>query len=136
MNQAQSQKRKKMAHETAIIDPTAAIIGEEVEIGEFVIIRPKVIVGYGVVVKARATIGEGTVIGTDTFIGPHTCISVWDVQGNHKSVKIGKRCFIGTGSIILPGVEIGDDVVIGAGSVVSRHCKEPGIYMGSPCKKV
>jgi acetyltransferase-like isoleucine patch superfamily enzyme len=57
------------------------------------------------------------------------------MNGNHKPVKIGWDVCIGAGVIVLPGVTIGDHIVIAAGSVVTRDCLEPGIYMGSPCKK-
>ncbi|MHC4316872.1 MAG: DapH/DapD/GlmU-related protein [Planctomycetota bacterium] len=123
-----------MIHHTAIVDLTAKL-DYSVKVGEFVIIRPNVVLNSGVVVKARATIGEGVHVGEDTFIGPHSCICVWDTDGSHKPGLIGKDVYIGTGAIILPGVKIGDHVTIAAGSVVTRHCLEPGIYMGSPCRK-
>ena len=53
-----------------------------------------------------------------------------------RPVKIGDRAWIGARAMILPGVTIGDDVVIGAGSVVARDCLEPGVYVGSPARKV
>jgi acetyltransferase-like isoleucine patch superfamily enzyme len=123
-----------MIHHTAIVD-LSAMVAVSASIGEFVIIRPLVRLSPGVTVKARATIGEGVHVGEDTFIGPHSCICVWDTDGSHKPGLIGKDVYIGTGAIILPGVKIGDHVTIAAGSVVTRHCLEPGIYMGSPCKK-
>jgi acetyltransferase-like isoleucine patch superfamily enzyme len=123
-----------MIHHTAIVD-LSAMVAVSASIGEFVIIRPLVRLSPGVTVKARATIGEGVHVGEDTFIGPHSCICVWDTDGSHKPGLIGKDVYIGTGAIILPGVKIGDHVTIAAGSVVTRHCLEPGIYMGSPCRK-
>ncbi len=60
---------------------------------------------------------------------------MWDTTGAHKPGRIGDRCYIGTGAILLPGVQIGDNVTIAAGSVVTRNCLEEGIYMGSPCRK-
>ena len=41
---------------------------------------------------------------------------------------------IGANSVIKEGIEIGDDITIGAGSVVVNDIKNPGIYIGSPCK--
>ena len=123
-----------MIHHTAIVD-LSATIALSATIGEFAIIRPLVRLGHGVTVKARATIGEGVRVGDDTFIGPHSCICVWDTDSSHKPGVIGKDVYIGTGAILLPGVKIGDHVTIAAGSVVTRDCLEPGIYMGSPCRK-
>lgn len=52
-------------------------------------------------------------------------------------VTIGKNCFIGCNTILLPGVAVGDNIIIGAGSVVSRSCMENGaIYAGNPAKRI
>lgn len=48
-----------------------------------------------------------------------------------KNTKIGNRASIGSNATILP-VEICDDVVIGAGSVVTKNITRPGIYAGNP----
>jgi acetyltransferase-like isoleucine patch superfamily enzyme len=50
-----------------------------------------------------------------------------------KSTKIGNHVSIGTNATILP-VEICDHVVIGAGAVVTRDIREPGIYAGNPAR--
>ena len=49
-------------------------------------------------------------------------------------VHIGRNCWIGAGAIILPGVSIGDDTVIGAGSVVTRDIPAGVVAFGSPCR--
>lgn len=49
-------------------------------------------------------------------------------------VKIGNRCFIGWGSIVLPGVTIGDDVIVGAGTVVSKDIPSDSVVVGNPAK--
>jgi acetyltransferase-like isoleucine patch superfamily enzyme len=51
-----------------------------------------------------------------------------------KPVKIGDRCWIGANSIILPGVTIGNNVVIGAGSVVTKDIPDNVVAVGSPAK--
>ena len=53
-----------------------------------------------------------------------------------KPVKIGKRCWIGVNSIILPGVTIGDNVIIGAGSVVTSDIPSNMIAVGSPARVI
>ena len=50
------------------------------------------------------------------------------------SVHIGNRVWIGAGSIILPGVTIGDDSVIGAGSVVTKNIPSGVVAVGNPCR--
>ena len=51
-------------------------------------------------------------------------------------VKIGRNCWLGTGVIVLPGVTIGDNTVIGAGSVVTKDLPANVVAMGNPCKVV
>lgn len=50
------------------------------------------------------------------------------------SVRIGKNCWIGAGTVIVPGVTIGDDTVIGAGSVVTRDIPSGVVAVGNPCR--
>lgn len=49
-------------------------------------------------------------------------------------VRIGKNCWIGAGAVILPGVTIGDDVVIGAGSIVTKDIPDHVVAVGNPCR--
>ena len=51
-------------------------------------------------------------------------------------IKIGKNCFIGCRSTILPGVTIGDNSIIGAGSVVNRDIPANSMAAGVPCKVI
>lgn len=51
-----------------------------------------------------------------------------------KATRVGNRVSIGSNATILP-VTICDDVVVGAGSVVTRDITEPGIYAGNPARK-
>ena len=49
-------------------------------------------------------------------------------------VRIGRNCWIGAGAIILPGITIGDNVVVGAGSVVTRDLPDIVVGGGNPCR--
>lgn len=49
-------------------------------------------------------------------------------------VRIGKNCWLGAGVIVLPGITIGDNVVIGAGSVVTKDIPSNVVAVGNPCK--
>lgn len=51
-------------------------------------------------------------------------------------VKIGDRCWIGANTIILPGVTIGDNVVIGSGSIVTRDIPSNSIAVGNPARVI
>ena len=49
-------------------------------------------------------------------------------------VRIGRNCWIGAGVIIMPGVTIGDNTVIGAGSVVTKDIPANVVAVGNPCR--
>src|SRR5690606_20606460 len=95
-------------------------------------------------IQSHAFICELVRIGTDCFIS-HGAMFVNDLFANGgpargdkslwKSTVVGDRVSIGTNATILP-VTICDDVVIGAGSVVTRDIAEPGVYAGNPARKL
>lgn len=57
-----------------------------------------------------------------------------EVLGSCGKVKIGNNVFIGVDTTILKGVSIGDNVIIGAKSLVNKDCLKPGVYAGVPAK--
>lgn len=53
-----------------------------------------------------------------------------------KPITVGDGCWIGTRSVLLPGVTVGDGCVIGAGAVVNRDCAPNGLYAGVPARRI
>ena len=49
-------------------------------------------------------------------------------------VHIGKNCWLGSGVVVLPGVTIGDNVVVGAGSIVTKDLPSNVVAVGNPCR--
>ena len=49
-------------------------------------------------------------------------------------IKIGRNCWLGAGVIVLPGVTIGDNTVVGAGSVVNKDLPANVVAVGTPCR--
>lgn len=119
-------------------------IGNDVFIGPFVEIQRNVSIGDRSKVQSHSFICELVTIGSDTFVG-HGVMFINDVftkggpaQGDQslwKRTKIGNKVSIGSNATILP-INICDNVVIGAGSVVTKNITEPGVYAGNPAKKL
>ena len=117
-------------------------IGDDCFIGPFVEIQKRVSIGHRCRIQSHAFICELVTIGDDCFIS-HGAMFINDVftnggpargdQSKWKSTRIGNRVSIGTNSTILP-VTICDDVVIGAGSVVTKNITQPGVYCGNPAR--
>lgn len=49
-------------------------------------------------------------------------------------IRIGRNCWLGAGVIVVPGVTVGDDTVIGAGSVVTKDIPANVVAVGNPCR--
>ncbi|WP_325175701.1 acyltransferase [Cereibacter sphaeroides] len=85
--------------------------------------------------KFDKTWPRGVHVGADTYIAFDVRVLAHDMpRGLFTDTRIGARCFIGGCTIIMPGVEIGDDCVIGAGSVVTRSIPPGSIAAGNPAR--
>lgn len=83
-------------------------------------------------------------VGDNTMFGPHVTIATAghpiDPALREKGlqynmpVRIGRNCWLGTGVIVMPGVTIGDNVVIGAGSIVTKDIPSGVVAVGNPCR--
>ena len=87
---------------------------------------------------AAITIGAQTQLGpaVQLYTATHPIDAATRVAGPEgaRPIAIGRRVWIGGGTIVLPGVTIGDDTVIGAGSVVTRDVPAGVIAVGNPCR--
>ena len=119
-------------------------IGSNVFIGPFVEIQKNVIIGERCKIQSHSFICELVRIGDDCFIG-HGVMFINDLfkkggpargdQSLWVSTSIGNNVSIGSNATILP-VVICDNVVIGAGSVVTKNILEPGVYIGNPARRL
>ena len=117
-------------------------IGDDAFVGPFVEIQRGAVIGARTRVQSHSFVCELVTIGDDCFIG-HGVMFINDTfqtggpakgrQDLWKSTRIGNRVSIGSNATILP-VEIADDIVIGAGAVVTKNLTRPGIYAGNPAR--
>lgn len=95
---------------------------------------------YGIYYQAlgKIKIGKGTYIGPNVgLITSNHDIENLDKHESPEAICLGKKCWIGMNSVILPGVILGDHTIVGAGAVVTKsfvegHC----VVAGNPAKKI
>ncbi len=119
-------------------------ISDNCFIGPFAEIQKGVIIGINTKVQSHTFICELVSIGNNCFIG-HGVMFINDLfkegkpAGGDKALwmktKIGNNVSIGSNATILP-VNICDNTVIGAGSVVTKDIIESGIYVGNPARRI
>jgi acetyltransferase-like isoleucine patch superfamily enzyme len=128
-----------------IVEPTnlyGCRIGDDVFIGPFVEIQRGATVGNRVRIQSHTFICDLVTIGDDCFLG-HGVMFINDkfsdgapargVRTKWAATQVGRKVSIGSNSTILP-VSIGDGVVIGAGSVVTRDLEAYAVYAGNPAR--
>jgi sugar O-acyltransferase (sialic acid O-acetyltransferase NeuD family) len=116
-----------------IISPNATV-NEGVEISEGVVIMD------GVVVNCGARIGHGAILNTNATVEHDVVLEDWvhiapgaTLSGG---VKVGCGSMIGVGATVIEGVCIPTGTLIGAGSTVIDSLTEPGVYVGSPARRI
>jgi len=117
-------------------------IGDGTFVGPFVEIQKGATIGKRCRIQSHTFICELVSIGDDCFIS-HGAMFINDLfanggpaDGNQdlwRPTKLGNRVSIGTNATVLP-VTICDNVVIGAGAVVTKNISIPGIYVGNPAR--
>lgn len=117
-------------------------MGDDCFVGPFTEIQKGAVIGARSRVQSHAFICELVTIGEDCFIG-HGVMFINDAFASGgpargkkelwRETVIGNRVSIGSNATIMP-VRIADDVVIGAGSVVTRDIMAAGTYAGNPAR--
>lgn len=129
--------------DTIIYHPEKSVIltdkiGKACKIHAPVWIGKHVLIGDNVRVQAFAFIPEGVILEQDVFIGPHVCFT----NDKHPPSDawlptiVRRGASIGAGAIILPGLEIGEKAMVGAGSVVTHDVPPWTTVVGNPARVV
>jgi len=117
-------------------------LGDDCFVGPFVEIQRGAVVGARTRIQSHAFVCELVEIGSDCFVG-HGVMFINDTfaeggpahgkRERWRATRIGDRVSIGSNATLLP-VAVCDDVVIGAGAVVTRDITRPGVYAGNPAR--
>ncbi|MDQ0010626.1 acetyltransferase-like isoleucine patch superfamily enzyme [Luteibacter jiangsuensis] len=124
-----------------VILPGAAI-GDDCNICSHCFIENDVVVGDRVTVKSGVQLWDGLRLEDDVFVGPNVTFTndrfprSREHPGAFPQTYVRRGASIGGGATILPGVEIGERAMVGAGAVVTRDVAPRAIVVGSPAKVI
>ncbi len=94
--------------------------------------------GLTLVDDTHITVGDGTMFGPNVVVATagHPILPTLRAKTYQYNapVHIGSNCWLGAGVIVMPGITIGDNVVVGAGSVVTKDLPSNVVAVGNPCR--
>jgi acetyltransferase-like isoleucine patch superfamily enzyme len=117
-----------------------AVIGVDCNICDHVFIENDVILGDRVTVKCGVQLWDGIMVEDDVFIGPNATFTndlfprSKKYPEEFKKTVLKKRCSIGANATVLCGIEIGENAMVGAGSVVTKDVPPHAVVYGNPAK--
>ena len=119
-----------------------AVIGQDCNICSHCLIENDVILGDRVTVKSGVQLWDGSRIGDDVFIGPNVTFTndkfprSKQYPETFSTTEIDTGASIGANATILPGIKVGRQAMVGAGSVVTRSVPPNAIVIGNPARIV
>lgn len=116
-----------LVHPSAVLGNNAKV-GKGCVVGAFANLSSDTVIGDFVTMSIRAGIGHDSTIGNYTHIGGNCCISGF--------VTIGESVTMHPGCVMVPHRKIGDNAIIGTGSVVLSNVKAGTTVFGNPAKKI
>lgn len=135
-------KFKSFGHNSSVRAGVYVVASNKIEIGDDVTLRPGTMLhadpregGAGITIDNKVLIGSSVHVYVDTHAFHNINLPIYD-QGfyDSKPVRLKEGCWIGANTVILPGVTIGKNAVIGAGSIVTKSVPDYAIYAGNPAK--
>lgn len=112
----------------------SAVIASNARFGKGVVVLPNVTINSNAIIYDGAIINSSSVIEHDCIVGEFSHIaSNATLCGG---VNVGKRCWVGAGSVAVQNIKIKDDMTIGAGSVIVKDLLKGNTAYGNPCKVV
>ncbi len=113
-----------------------SIIGEKSIIGSSTQLDGMVKIGRNVVIQSSAYLPHLTIVEDDVFIGPKVCMTndPYPYSSRLIGVTIAKGAIVGANSCMVPGVRVGENAIVAAGSVVTRDVSPNTIVAGNPAR--
>lgn len=147
------------AHATAVVDEgcqigrgtkiwhfshimSGAVLGEDCNIGQNVVVSPEVVLGRNVKVQNNVSIYTGVICEDDVFLGPSMVFTNVINPRSHVSRKhefrqtiVRRGASIGANATVVCGNEIGEYAMIGAGAVITHSVKPYALVVGNPARQ-
>lgn len=111
-----------------------AILSDFAEIGDGTALLHRTLVNAGATVGANCIINTGALIEHDAIVEDHVHVSTGAIVNG--GCRVGRGSLIGSNSVLLHGVSVCAAAMVGAGAVVTRDITEPGVYVGTPARRV
>jgi acetyltransferase-like isoleucine patch superfamily enzyme len=132
------------------------VVGDNCEICNFVLLKDKTVsgdncyfdsyvlssgtcqIGNNVIMRYRTVIARNVIIEDDVFFtaGVKTIYLTHKREATVKPLRIKRGCYFGDNSIILGGVTVAENCIIGACAFVNRDTEPNGVYVGVPAKRM
>jgi sugar O-acyltransferase (sialic acid O-acetyltransferase NeuD family) len=116
----------------AIVIHPSAVVSPSARIGPGTVVLARAVVNAGAFIGADSIVNTGAIIEHDCMVGDHSHISPGAILGG--GACIGAFAHVGLGARVLPHIHIGDDTVVGAGSVVIRDVAARLVVAGVPSR--
>lgn len=119
-----------------------ARLGADCNICDHVLIENDVVVGDRVTVKSGVQLWDGVRLGDDVFVGPNVTFANDRFPRSKKypeaflTTTVADGASLGAGSVILPGIRIGRNAMVGAGAVVTKDVPANAVVVGNPARIV
>ena len=127
-------KAKSLGFTLPVLVASTAYVSKHAKIGEGTIIMHQVMINANVNIGVNNIINSKALVEHDSKIGDNNHIST-GVKLNG-DVCVGSECFVGSNSTFVNGVSIVDNIFVGLNSVINKDLIEPGVYVGSPLRKI